>query len=189
MGVLLARYHFYDDAIQHFQAALQANPNSDEVKFDLADAYFRKRHYAAGTRCRRADFGRRPERQCLSGFARRYLRASWAIPLVPRRFTQNAISRNPDNDQDYLSLALLQFRETNDRRRRKQTLLQGQARIPASGKILWGLGIASALEGNTAEAAQQFERAVDMLPNGREAIRLSAFSTFRPDRSPRRRKC
>ena len=44
-GVLLARYHLYDDAIQHFQAALQTNPNSDEVKFDLANAYFRKRLY------------------------------------------------------------------------------------------------------------------------------------------------
>ena len=46
VGVLLARYHLYDEAIQHFQAALQANPDSDEVKFDLADAYFRRRQYS-----------------------------------------------------------------------------------------------------------------------------------------------
>jgi predicted Zn-dependent protease len=46
----------------------------------------------------------------------------------------------------------------------KQTLLQGQARIPGSGKILWGLGLDSALEGNTAEAGQRLERAVDLLP-------------------------
>ncbi len=44
-GVLLARYHLYDDAIQHFQSALQANPSSDDVKFDLANAYFRKGLY------------------------------------------------------------------------------------------------------------------------------------------------
>jgi len=42
--------------------------------------------------------------------------------------------------------------------------LKGQAHLPASGKILWGLGLVSALEGNTAEAAKQFEHAVAMLP-------------------------
>src|SRR5256884_710755 len=45
-GVLLARYRLYDDAIQHFQSALHANPDSDDVKFDLTDAYFRKGLYA-----------------------------------------------------------------------------------------------------------------------------------------------
>src|SRR5438045_9763699 len=44
-GVLLARYRLYDDAIQHFQSALRANPDSDDVKFDLTDAYFRKGLY------------------------------------------------------------------------------------------------------------------------------------------------
>ena len=46
VGVLFARYRLYDDAIQHFQAALKANPDSDDVKFDLANAYFRKGRYA-----------------------------------------------------------------------------------------------------------------------------------------------
>jgi len=76
---------------------------------------------------------------------------------------RSAINRNPDNDQDYLSLALLQFRE-NDIAGAKQTLLKGKAHVPGSGKILWGLGLASALEGNTPEAAEQLEHAVDMLP-------------------------
>src|SRR2546430_12380805 len=46
----------------------------------------------------------------------------------------------------------------------QQTLQRGLARIPSSGKILWGLGIVSVLQGNTAQAAQQLERAVDLLP-------------------------
>ena len=47
---------------------------------------------------------------------------------------------------------------------RKQTLQKGLARIPGSGKILWGLGIVSVLEGNTAQAAERLERAVELLP-------------------------
>ena len=76
---------------------------------------------------------------------------------------RDAIRRNPDNDQDYLALALLQFRQRNVAGA-KQTLLDGLARIPGSGKILWGLGLASALDGKTAEAGNHFERAVDLLP-------------------------
>jgi tetratricopeptide (TPR) repeat protein len=161
-GVLLARYHLYDDAIQHFQAALQANPGSDEVKFDLANAYFRKRLYqqaldAAGTIS--AEGQKDNAYLALLGDIYAHLGNTAHAEEIFR----SAISRNPDNDQGYLSLSLLQFR-TNDIKGAKETLLQGQSRIPASGKILWGLGVASVLEGNTAEAAKQFERAVEMLP-------------------------
>ena len=45
VGVLLARFRLNENAINHFQAALKVNPTSDEVKFDLADAYFRGRRY------------------------------------------------------------------------------------------------------------------------------------------------
>jgi tetratricopeptide (TPR) repeat protein len=58
---------------------------------------------------------------------------------------------------------MLQFRE-NDVADAKRTLLQGQARVPASGKILWGLGLVSVMEGNPAQAADKFEHAVDLLP-------------------------
>jgi predicted Zn-dependent protease len=44
------------------------------------------------------------------------------------------------------------------------TLRQGLARIPGSGKILWGLGVVSVLEGKTPEAAERLSRAVDLLP-------------------------
>jgi len=43
-------------------------------------------------------------------------------------------------------------------------LRKGLARIPSSGKILWGLGIVSALEGKTPQAAENLEHAVDLLP-------------------------
>jgi tetratricopeptide (TPR) repeat protein len=162
IGVLLARYHLYDDAIQHFQAALQVNPNSDEVKFDLADAYFRKRLYpqaldAAG---QVSEQGRKDDAY-LALLGDIYVHLGDTVRAA--EIFRDAIQRNPDNDQDYLALALLEFREKNIAGA-KQTLLEGQARVPGSGKILWGLGLASALEGNTAEAGEQFERAVEMLP-------------------------
>jgi tetratricopeptide (TPR) repeat protein len=76
---------------------------------------------------------------------------------------RNAITRNPDNDQDYLSLTLLQLR-ANDLNSAEQTLQRGLARIPGSGKIVWGLGLVSVLRGNATQAAELLERAVDLLP-------------------------
>ena len=58
---------------------------------------------------------------------------------------------------------MIQLR-ANDVAGAKQTLVTGQARIPGSGKLFWGLGLTAALDGNNAQAAQQLERAVDLLP-------------------------
>jgi tetratricopeptide (TPR) repeat protein len=162
VGVLLARYHLYDDAIQHFQAALKANPGSDEEEFDLANAFFRKGRYAdALDAAGQVSAEGRKDEAYLALLGDIY--AHQGDTGRAEQIFRDAIGRNPDNDQDYLTLALLQFRE-NDIAGAKQTLLKGQARIPASGKLLWGLGIVSALEGSTQEAAGQLERAVDLLP-------------------------
>jgi tetratricopeptide (TPR) repeat protein len=162
VGVLLARYHLYDDAIQHFQAALKVNPASDEEEFDLADALFRKARYADALEAAgQVSAEGRKDEAYLALLGDIY--AHQGDTARAEQIFRDAIGRNPDNDQDYLTLALLQFRE-NDVAGAKQTLLKAQARIPASGKILWGLGIVSALEGSTQEAAGQLERAVDLLP-------------------------
>lgn len=161
-GVLLARYHLYDDAIQHFQASLQANPGSSEVSFDLANAYFRKGSYskALNTALQVSPEGRKDD-SYLALLGDIY--AHMGDTVHATEIFRNAINRNPDNDQDYLSLSLLQLRENNIADA-KQTLLKGETHVPGSGKIFWGLGLASALEGNTAKAAEQFEHAVELLP-------------------------
>jgi tetratricopeptide (TPR) repeat protein len=161
-GVLLARYHLYDDAIQQFQAALAQNPDSDDVKFDLANAYFRKRLYpqALDEEQDVSENGRGDDAY-LALLADTY--AHLGETTHAEDIYRSAIRHSPDNDQNYLSLALLQFR-ANEIADARQTLLTGQARIPASGKIFWGLGIAAVMEGNTAVAAKQFERAVNLLP-------------------------
>jgi len=43
-------------------------------------------------------------------------------------------------------------------------LQKGLTRMPGSGKLLWGSGLVSVLEGKTPQAAEHFEKAVDLLP-------------------------
>jgi tetratricopeptide (TPR) repeat protein len=162
VGVLLARYRLYDDAIQHFQTSLKANPDSDDVKFDLADAYFRKGLYqqALDTANQISPNGRQDDTYlALLGDIYAHLGDSARATEIFR----DAIHRNPDNDQYYLSLALVQLRG-KDIDGAAATLRQGQARIPSSGKISWGLGVVSVLEGKTPQAAERLERAVNLLP-------------------------
>ena len=162
VGVLLARYHLYDDAITHFQAALQSSPDSDDVKFDLADVYFRKGlyHQALEAALKVSPAGQQDAAfLALLGDIYSHLGNTSKAEEIFR----DAISRNPDNDQSYLSLTLVQLR-SQDLSGAEQTLQKGLARIPSSGKIQWGLGIVSALEGNTAQAAERLERAVELLP-------------------------
>jgi len=162
LGVLLARYRLYDDAIRHFQAAAKANPDSDDVKFDLADAYFRRSQHAQALEVAQtvsADGQKDDAYLALLGDIYSHLGDTSKAAQI----FQDAIRRNPDNDQYYLSLALSQLRggSMNDA---EATLKRGVDRIPASGKIQWGLGVLSALHGDFAQAAEQLGRAVDLLP-------------------------
>jgi tetratricopeptide (TPR) repeat protein len=162
VGVLLARYHLYENAIEHFQAALKLNPTADEVKFDLADAYFRARRYADALEvASQVSAQGQKDDAYLALLGDIYAHVGDAAHAS--EIYRNAIIRNPDNDQDYLSLALIQLR-TNDIDAAKETLRKGQLRVPGSGKLFWGLGLISALAGNDAQAAEQLERAVDLLP-------------------------
>jgi tetratricopeptide (TPR) repeat protein len=162
IGVLLARYRLYDEAIQHFQSAARANPDSDDVKFDLADAYFRRGVYReALDSAQQVSVAGRQDDAYLALLGD--IEAHLGDTVRATEIFRDAIRRNPDNDQYYLSLALVQLR-SNDVRGATDTLQQGLASIPASGKILWGLGLIAVIEGKTAQAAERFERAVELLP-------------------------
>jgi tetratricopeptide (TPR) repeat protein len=162
VGVLLARYHMYDDAIQHFQTALRANPDSDDVKFDLADAFFRKGRYNDALDAIRQVSAQGQQDDAVLALLGD-IHAHVGETAKAEEIFRSAISRNPDNDQYYLSLTLVQLRD-NDISGAAETLKKGLARIPSSGKILWGQGVVSVLEGKTAQAAEHLERAVDLLP-------------------------
>jgi len=162
VGVLLAQYHLYDDAIAHFQAALKVNPDSDDVKFDLADAYFRKAQYAEALQtAQQVSQQGQQDDAYLSLLAD--VQAHLGKMQEAEEIYRSAIKRNPDSDQYYLSLALLQLRQSNLSGAEK-TVQDGLGRIPGSGKLLWAKGLIAALEGKTAQAAQHLEQAVDLLP-------------------------
>jgi tetratricopeptide (TPR) repeat protein len=162
LGVLLARYHLYDDAIQHFQNALKSNPDSDDVNFDLADAYFRKAQYQQALEVAQqiSDKGQQDD-AVLSLLGD--IRAHLGQTSEAEQIYGSAIRRSPDNDQYYLSLLLLELRQ-NDLAGAEKTLNQGLARIPTSGKLLWGQGLVAAMQGKTAQAAEHLQQAVNLLP-------------------------
>ena len=162
VGVLLGRYRLYNDAIQHFQNALRANPDSDDVKFDLADAYFRNGRYPQALEiAQQISANGQQDDAFLSLLGD--IKAHLGQMTEASETYKDAIRRNPDNDQYYLSLTLLQLRQ-NDLSDAGKTLREGLARIPGSGKLLWGQGLLSALDGKTAQAAEQLQQAVDLLP-------------------------
>ena len=162
VGVLLARYHLYQPAIQHFQTALQLNPGSEDVKFDLAEAYFRTGNYAealASAQTLSESAQQDDAYLALLGDIHAHLgNTDDAIAAFHK-----ALQRSPDNDQYYLSLALAQLRRS-DVDAARSTLSQGLGRIPNSGKLLWGMGLVAVLEGKEAEAANRLERSVELLP-------------------------
>lgn len=162
VGVLLARYHLYDDAIQHFQAALKANPDSDDVKFNLANAYFRQRQYAQALDIAQQVSAKGQQDDAYLSLVGD-IKAHLGQAAEAEQIFRSAIRRNPDNDQYYLSLTLLQLRQ-NDLAGAEKTLQEGLARMPSSGKLLWGQGLVAAMQGKTAQAAERLEQAVDLLP-------------------------
>lgn len=162
VGVLLARFARYREAIQHFQAGLAADPSSDDTKYDLANTYFRAHAYpqALDVMQQVGESGQEDDAYLgLLGDIYAHLgRTDEAQKII-----EKAMGRNPDNDQYNLLLAMIQM-QAGDSSAAEATLQRGLARIPDSGRLNWGMGVLSVLEGRNDAAANYFSRAVDFLP-------------------------
>jgi tetratricopeptide (TPR) repeat protein len=173
-GVLLARYKLYPDAIQFFQSALAVDPNSDDAKYDLANAYFETQDYGHAL-----EWLQRISPQGQNDPATMALLADTQAHLgrleQAESIFQKVLQKSPDDDRYYLSLALVQIR-AGDLAGAQKTLAQGQARIPDSGRILWGLGVLSVVQGDNSQAEADLERALDLMPEWENSY--SALGTF-----------
>jgi len=184
VGVLLARYHLYPEAIARFQQALQSNPNSDDAWYDLADAYFRKRDYVdALTAAQRVSLQGQKDASYLALLADILAHLGQYGEAV--KLLGEQIAANPDQDQAYLSLALVYLRSGNTSDAR-ETLERGLARTPDAGELLWGMGVLSVMEGRTEKAEQYLEKSVDMLPEwpgGYSALGVLYYETGQIEKS------
>ncbi|HEV2494528.1 MAG TPA: tetratricopeptide repeat protein [Terriglobia bacterium] len=172
-GVLLARYRLYSEAIRHFQAALTADPTSDDARYNLATTYFQMRDYPHALEMMQKVSPQAQDDAYLSllGDIDTHLgRTAEAIHIF-----EQATQGNPDNDLNYLSLGLAQL-GAGDAGAARQALSRGLVRIPDSGHILWGMGVLSVFEGENAKAEAYFKRAVELLPEWQGGY--SALGTF-----------
>jgi tetratricopeptide (TPR) repeat protein len=173
-GVLLARYKLYPDAIQYFQSAVAGDAGAEDAKYDLADAYFESHDYAQSLEWLKkisAPSNRHASYQALLGDTEGHLgRFSEAEAAYNR-----AIEESPDEDSNYLSLALTQLR-AGDLAGAAKSLQRGENRVPDSGKILWGKGVLAVVAGNTGQAQRYFEHAQDLLPQWESGY--STLGTF-----------
>jgi tetratricopeptide (TPR) repeat protein len=169
-GVLLARFRLYPEAIQHFEAAIAANPASDEAYYNLANARFQTGEYTKALESLKqvsAESQKDGAFLALAGdIYGRMGRTSEAIQNLRRAYVAS-----PGNDQYCFSLALAELRSGNTEAAR-ETLRRGLTRVPDSGILYWGLGIASVLQNDPNQAEASLKKAIDLSPS-REGILMT----------------
>jgi tetratricopeptide (TPR) repeat protein len=176
VGVLLARFGLYPQAIQYFTRALAALPGSDIAKYDLADAYFEEGQFqrALDWLGRISPQGRDdPSVLALLGDAD----ARLGHLAGAESSLKNAMRFSPDSDHLYLALALVEI-EAGHPQDARQTLAEGQIRIPDSGRIYWGQGVLAVAEGDDRQALNDFRKALDLTPQWESSYALLGMLYF-----------
>ena len=109
---VLARFHLYPAAIQHFQDALGANPSSDEAIYDLASAYFQNHDDSQALQSlQQASADSKNDGAYLALLGDVYARLG--RPGSAIEVLRKAILTSPNDDEYYLSLVLTQLHAAN----------------------------------------------------------------------------
>jgi len=162
-GVLLARFHLYPAAIQHFQDALAANPASDEAKYDLANAYFQNHDDSQALQSlQQASADAKIDGAYLALLGDIYARLGRSGAAI--EVLRKAILTSPNNDEYYLSLALTQLQAGNPEDA-YATLQRGLALVPDSGLLHWGTGVALVVRGDAKRGEPYLKKAVELSPS------------------------
>ena len=186
VGVLLGRFHLYEAAVQHFEAAIKANPASDDARYNLAEAYLRSDRYQDALD---SLLQLTPEAQkdssCLALLGDVYAHLGRTTDAA--RALQQAIANSPDNDRYYVSLAVEQLR-AGDVERAKRTVGDGLSRIPDSGVLYWAAGLVAVVEGNARKAESYLAKAVDLMPWSQTAFASLGVFYYEAGRIPEARE-
>ena len=147
---------------KHFQAAAQANPNADEIKFDLADAYFRKGLYPRPSMLH-SRFQSRAAKTMPTWLCWEMSTRTWVTQPARKRFTampSAVIQTTIRTISRWLCWSCASITSPAQSRRccKVRPASRGQGRFSGAwdSHRLWKV--------STAEAGQRFERAVEMLP-------------------------
>jgi tetratricopeptide (TPR) repeat protein len=169
-GVLLARFRLYQEAIQHFEAAIAANPSSDEAHYNLAYARFQTGEYARALESLKQVS---PESQKDSAFLALAGDIYGRMGRTPEAIQnlRKAYLASPGNDQYCFSLVLAELRSGNTEAAR-ETVQRGLRQVPDSGILYWGMGITSVLQNDPDQAEASLRKAVDLSPS-REGILMT----------------
>ncbi|MDE3200306.1 MAG: tetratricopeptide repeat protein [Acidobacteriota bacterium] len=175
-GVLLARYRLYDDAIAQFQKALALSPNADDIRFNLANAFFHKHAYKqALDAAEKVSTAGQEDNAYLNLLGD--IQAHLGNASAARKLFEDSIARNPDSEQPYLSLAFVDLR-TGDIPSARATLTKGLSRVPGSGTLIWGMGVVDALEDKDNAAIDNLNRAIALLPQWSATYSTLGFYYF-----------
>ena len=147
------------EAIELFEKALAANPQSADARFNLALAYFHNRQFGDSIRVLTVSKRLRAEDFALAGASYRAMGNFDTAATNLRR----AVARQPGNfDFAYdLALTLIDAGKAAEAIRLLESVT---ARPQATAKVFSALGMASYMNGNLARAEHAYAKAIQMEP-------------------------